>query len=138
MLFYVIFAVCLALNHRLRGWICSAAMLSIALVGYLVDFKAVPLHFWTSSIVIEFVPGIVAYGLWTLVRDWQPGRGARIGLTLAGIAALVVMNETAPLVVKYGQEWRFVDQRPARAGLLPVPHACLDGPSHPAARDADR
>jgi peptidoglycan/LPS O-acetylase OafA/YrhL len=107
-LFYVIFAVCLALNHRLRGWICSAVMVSIALVGYLVDFKALPLHFWTSSIVIEFVPGIVAYGLWTLVRDWQPGRGARIGLTLAGISALVVMNESAPLVDKYGQEWRFL------------------------------
>jgi exopolysaccharide production protein ExoZ len=119
MLFYVIFAACLALNHRLRGWICSAVLLSIALVGYLVDFKAVPLHFWTSSIVIEFVPGIVAYGLWTLVRDRQPGRGARIGLTLAGIAALVLMNETAPLVVKYGQEWRFlISGLPALACFL--------------------
>ena len=108
MFFYIVFAICLVINHRLRGWLCSAVMLAVALVGYLVNFDSIPLQFWTSSIIIEFVFGIAAYGVWVLVRDWQPGRGARIGLTIGGVAAIAVLNSTAPLVVKYGQEWRFI------------------------------
>lgn len=72
MFFYLLFAISMAASHRYRAIICSTLILVIVVSGYLVPLKVVPYKFFTSSIILEFVFGMLCYMLFMRMAIYRP------------------------------------------------------------------
>ncbi len=59
----LLFALSMKLSHRYRAHICSALIVMIVIYGQLTHSKSVPISFWTSPIILEFVFGMVCFCL---------------------------------------------------------------------------
>lgn len=76
MLFYVIFWVAMKINHRLRGQISIVICGVLVCIGALFSDIIMPFSYWTDSIILEFVLGILVY-LWyenIIVKRVNAGR----------------------------------------------------------------
>ena len=111
MLFYVLFAISMKMSHRHRAGICSAFILAIVLLGHIARPESTELKFWTNSIMIEFLFGMVCYLIWKPSSPSPPGN-PKVAFLLAnlflGIAFLACMPVVRPLIhhdvrfIKYG------------------------------------
>lgn len=96
MMFYVLFALSLWVAPQRPQWVAVPLLLALFGVGQLVPFDSVPLRFWTAPIVIEFVFGILAYGI------WRRGLLARLNpiiavlLAVSALAVLVMVHPENP------------------------------------------
>ncbi|HET7525438.1 MAG TPA: acyltransferase family protein, partial [Burkholderiaceae bacterium] len=61
-------------------------------LGRTVAFDSVPLRFWTAPILVEFVYGIVAYGLWQrgAFARWHPA--IAVALALGGLLSMLLVH----------------------------------------------
>ena len=91
MLFYALFAVCLALPYR--HLTITSMLIGLGAIGGLVAFESAQLTFWTNPIVIEFLFGIA------LARVWQagwymPSGTTAVVLMIAGVCLLIALDRT--------------------------------------------
>ena len=93
MFFYLVFALSMAINHRLRGWICSLAMVGAVIAGMLIETDSVIVRFYTNPIVLEFALGIGCYGIFRLItdREIRTGESFPLGVVLATAALLLCL-----------------------------------------------
>lgn len=109
-LFYCLFAISIKLSHRYRAVICSGFILALVVYGEMAQPDTIPIRFWTSSITIEFILGMVCYyayratGISHTREIFNP---SRIGWYLAGAMALACLPLATYLaeynrVLKYG------------------------------------
>ena len=96
MLFYVLFALSLLVAPTRPQWVAVPLLLTLFGIGQLVSFDNVPLRFWTAPIVIEFVFGILAYGIWRrgLLTHLHPA--IAVLLAVGSLAVLVLVQPTSP------------------------------------------
>jgi len=94
MLFYVLFALSLLVAPKRPQWVAVPLLLTLFAIGQLVSFDSVPLRFWTAPIVIEFVFGILAYGIWRrgLLAHLHPA--IAVLLAMSSMAVLVLVQPT--------------------------------------------
>jgi exopolysaccharide production protein ExoZ len=89
MFFYAIFACCLALPLR-RGVLClTGFFVVIAVLGALVSLPGIALPFWTDSIILEFVIGVLI-GLACLSGRRVPASAAVMLTVIAVVAAIAL------------------------------------------------
>jgi exopolysaccharide production protein ExoZ len=95
MLFYLLFALSLLLAPQRPQWVAVPLLLTLFGIGQLVSFDSVPLRFWTEAIVIEFVFGIIAYGIWRrgLLAHLPPV--VAVFLAFSGLAAMMMLDPDA-------------------------------------------
>lgn len=94
MFFYLVFALSMAISHAYRAVICSALLVALALIGWVVDSTSVVFEFYTAPILVEFAFGMACYRLLVLLRQWRPhgpGVTARVVMTVAGLALIACM-----------------------------------------------
>lgn len=106
MFFYLVFALSMAISHAYRALVCSAILVALATVGWLVDFDSVVLEFYTGSILVEFAFGMFCYSVYARTAGWRasdPGNGMRAGLVLAGLALIACMPLTSGYVDAVGR-----------------------------------
>ena len=96
MMFYVLFALSLRVAPQRPQWVAVPLLLTLFAVGQLVAFDSVPLRFWTAPIVIEFVFGILAYGIWRrgLLAHLNPV--IAVLLAVSALAVLVLVHPDNP------------------------------------------
>jgi peptidoglycan/LPS O-acetylase OafA/YrhL len=106
MFFYLLFALSMKINHSYRSIICSGLLILLALAGKLVSFENPILKFYTSSILIEFVFGMLAYKIYSLgIRHWMNAASRPTWLyallamvAIGSLAALPLLEETSRTV----------------------------------------
>ncbi|MCY1405151.1 Acyltransferase family protein [compost metagenome] len=94
MFFYALFALSMAISHRHRLLICSAALLGLVLMGKLFTFESLLPRFYTDDIILEFALGMGCYALYSRTQAWRmagPSLTARITLVAIGVAVLAYM-----------------------------------------------
>jgi exopolysaccharide production protein ExoZ len=93
-IFYGLFAVAMATSYRKRVEITSLALMSLAAIGMV--FKPLDLRaaFITSSILIEFVFGMLIAKL--LINRRLPGAGVCYGLIIVGVMSLIATLDHVP------------------------------------------
>ena len=69
MMFYLLFALCLAVARRYAVISAAALICLIVLCGRIWHPTSIPLLFWTDPIILEFVLGLLLFKLW---RRSQP------------------------------------------------------------------
>ena len=87
-LFYGLFALALVLAPRRAHAAALGALLTLVVLGQVVDFENVALKFWTAPIVIEFAYGIAAYHVW---RSGVLSRLPTLAAVLLAIGAWLLM-----------------------------------------------
>ncbi len=108
--FYVLFAACLFIKPpMLRLLAISAALIAISAVGFAFRFDSPALLFWSNSIIIEFLLGILVGWGWTRVPV-QPAAWP----VLVGVAAVAMLIPDAPRFITVGVPAAMI----ALAGLL--------------------
>src|SRR5262245_34357477 len=92
MMFYLLFALSLVVAPKRPQWVAVPLLLGLFALGQLVTFDSVPLRFWTGPIVIEFVFGIAAYGIWRrgLLAHLHPALA--LLLAVGSLAVLVLVH----------------------------------------------
>jgi len=95
MLFYVLFALSLLVAPKRPQWVAVPLLLTLFAIGQLVTFDSVPLRFWTAPIIIEFVFGILAYGIWRrgLLAHLHPA--IAVLLAVGSLAVLVFVHPSS-------------------------------------------
>ena len=93
MFFYLLFAGSMAISHAYRAVICSAVLVALAIVGWMVEFESVVLEFFTESIIVEFAFGMFCYSVFARTADWRAraGNGARTLMVIAGLLLIACM-----------------------------------------------
>ena len=61
MFFYVVFSLCMKINHKKRGGLAVCALAGLAALGKIATFESAVLTFWTDKHLLEFAIGIVIY-----------------------------------------------------------------------------
>jgi exopolysaccharide production protein ExoZ len=90
MFFYIVFAACLLLPHRLRLAAVAAIFLALVATGFAVESEDPLFLTYTRPIVLEFVVGMLIGQLWLSVR--VPGRAVSLALICAGIAGFAIIG----------------------------------------------
>lgn len=114
--FYLLFALSMAISHRWRALICSGLLIGFVIAGGFVDRSSVIASFYTSSILLEFVLGMLCYAIYTQLIHTPVGQTSTAGRLLffvAGAAAIALM----PTVVTYAPEFT-LEQRAMYWGPL--------------------
>ena len=77
----------MAVSHAYRAVICSAVLVVLAIVGWMVEFESVVLEFFTESIIVEFAFGMFCYSVFARTADWRAraGNGVRTLMVAAGL-----------------------------------------------------
>jgi exopolysaccharide production protein ExoZ len=103
MMFYVLFAVSLAVSHRHRAAIASAALLLFAGWGQLVHFPSDILTFLSQPIILDFIFGMAAYSILRRLGEWTAGTAGvparRWAWLVVGVAVLATMPFVAHVPV---------------------------------------
>jgi peptidoglycan/LPS O-acetylase OafA/YrhL len=63
MFFYLLFAAALRVSHRFRGLICGGLLCAAVALGQLLPAPGAFLSFYGSPVMLEFIWGILCYGL---------------------------------------------------------------------------
>jgi peptidoglycan/LPS O-acetylase OafA/YrhL len=84
MFFYLVFAVVLAINKKLAGWLAILALAGVAIAGSLTHPASLTLKFYSRPIIMEFALGILAFYLW---KSW----GQRLNQLSLPLVALVAL-----------------------------------------------
>jgi len=119
--FYILAALCLALPRPLLT--LTALILTLGILGLLIDFDSAQLRFWTNPIVMEFAFGIALACAWQ--RGWHwPHWGATLVTLTIGIALLIALDPTPlPRVIAAGIPAMII----VAAGTLLCPPRALPG-----------
>jgi peptidoglycan/LPS O-acetylase OafA/YrhL len=89
--FYILCAVTLLLRGTMLTLCC--AILSIVLLPYIFTFQTAPWLFWTNTIMVEFIFGILLAKAYQ--RDWcRPNRFVAISLFVFGLVLLIGLAST--------------------------------------------
>jgi exopolysaccharide production protein ExoZ len=100
MMFYVLFAVSLAVSHRHRAAIASAVLILFAGWGQLVHFPSDILTFLSQPIILDFIFGMAAYSILRRLGEWTAGTaGVRWAWLVVGVAVLATMPFVAHVPV---------------------------------------
>lgn len=94
MFFYGLFALSMALSHKYRALIASVLLLVVVAIGYVVTFEALPLRFFTRPIILEFVLGMLCYGLFRktmTIRAQERSATVRTVWSVLGVALIACM-----------------------------------------------
>jgi peptidoglycan/LPS O-acetylase OafA/YrhL len=93
MFFYLLFAASMAISHAYRAVICSAVLVALAIVGWMVEFESVILEFFTESIIVEFAFGMFCYSVFARTAEWRAraGNGVRTLMVIAGLVLIACM-----------------------------------------------
>lgn len=59
--FYIILWVALHISHRYRAAVASGIIIALVAAGSVVDDMITPLEYWSDSIMLEFIFGMLAY-----------------------------------------------------------------------------
>ena len=59
--FYLILWISLHINHKFRAFIASGIIMLLVISGMVFDNKFIPFEYWSDSIMIEFIFGMIAY-----------------------------------------------------------------------------
>ena len=116
MYFYLIFALTLLLGERQRSLALLAVLTLIVLAGLTLPVRQEQFQFYTSTLLLEFVYGLLVG--WVYTRGGVVSRQASVLLILAGFAALAVSDLVG---VRYGAS----GMDPSRALLWGVPAAAI-------------
>jgi len=84
MFFYLVFAMVLAINKKLAGWLAILALAGVAIAGSLTHPASLSLKFYSRPIIMEFALGILAFYLW---KSW----GQRLNQLSLPLVALVAL-----------------------------------------------
>jgi peptidoglycan/LPS O-acetylase OafA/YrhL len=96
MFFYLLFAVSMAISRSYRWVICSTVLILLTIAGKLFSFENPILKFYTSSILIEFVLGMLAYQIYSLrIKHWTTSEGR--STWLYALSAIVAIGSLAAL-----------------------------------------
>jgi exopolysaccharide production protein ExoZ len=90
MVFYLVFAIALLLPRRLMIPLIAALFTAVVAAGFIFDFDSVVADFYTESIILEFVTGMMLGHLWLQgkLRISPPTAFATILVAFAVIIAL--------------------------------------------------
>lgn len=105
MLFYVLFAAALALPYRAGLRALSLVIVTLALIGLIVQPTQVQLAFWTQSIVLEFLFGCLLAAAYRRGARLTPAAGVLIGLLgMAGMLRFSIFEDRLimPDAIRWG------------------------------------
>jgi len=127
MLFYVIFACAMRLDRR-RGLIATAAALIALAAAGVIFTLPMPLKVWCDPIILEFLLGMLLYGLWRRCGALP----AWAGLVIAGQGYLALAAFMAGGIANhfdaYRVIWGGVPAAMIAAGVLMIRERSLPGP----------
>lgn len=104
MFFYLLFALSMAVSHKLRWLICSVVLFAIAAAGQVWSPEHVVLKFFTDGVIVEFAYGMLCYKLIQGVQSWAPdgpsagGRALLLTLAAGLLVALPLLSVVQPVV----------------------------------------
>jgi exopolysaccharide production protein ExoZ len=101
MLFYALFALSMAINHSYRHVICSVVLVALVVSRCLIDPESVIVAFYTNTILLEFVFGMVCYDMYLRTKEWHTHchtTRLRICLSLVGVSLITCMPLTSVFV----------------------------------------
>lgn len=73
MMFYLLFALCLAVARRYAVVGAAALICLVVLLGWIIHPTSIPFLFWTNPIILEFVFGLALFKIWRKSRASGPG-----------------------------------------------------------------
>lgn len=94
MFFYLVWGVALVLPNGVRAPVAGAFLAGLVILGAVFPPSSVMMTFYTSTIIIEFIFGVVI-GLWYLRGSPLP-KSAGWPLLIVGFLALFVFDQTTP------------------------------------------
>lgn len=97
LLFYSLFALCLALWPRQAPQACSALLIALAFLGQMAELP-LPWGFWCDPRILEFVAGIAAFYIYSGNRPWLKSIPTAVAyaLAVASIAGMVMQTTLGP------------------------------------------
>lgn len=100
--FYLVFAFCLAVSRRWAPALAAALLFGLASLHSVVAPWGFAADFWTRPILLNFVIGLAAFGLWTRRAAWldrvPPGAAILVAAAAFGLLLTGAMNGAAPLL----------------------------------------
>jgi exopolysaccharide production protein ExoZ len=94
MYFYALFSAAVFLRRDIAVSVLCGTLCVIVLLGYLLQPSFAPLKFWSDPIIMEFAFGMALALLY--IRGTQIPTAIRIGLVVAGVAAIIFFNNRSP------------------------------------------
>ena len=94
MVFYLVFAIALLLPRRLMIPLIAALFTAVVAAGFIFDFDSVVADFYTESIILEFVTGMMLGHLWLQgkLRISPPAAFAAIPVAFVAMIALTPLK----------------------------------------------
>lgn len=85
-LFYLFFWIALKINYAKRGVITACICVIAVIVGEVLPLP-MPFSYWTNPVILEFVYGIIVYGVW----NYCGTHTKQLDMKKTGAAGYVVM-----------------------------------------------
>jgi peptidoglycan/LPS O-acetylase OafA/YrhL len=107
MLFYLCFAISIRLSQRFRAAVCSGILLALVAYGYFFHPASIPVKFWTSTIILEFIFGMLCFYAYQATRAID-SRDIKISARIPWLALGVICLACLPLGTYLNVQDRFV------------------------------
>jgi len=89
---YIIFYLAMKINFKYRGVICAIIILILVGVGLVFDISFIPLKFWTNSVLLEFIFGILVFYFYTwLTKKEQVAANHSLLINILGLGMMSVL-----------------------------------------------
>jgi exopolysaccharide production protein ExoZ len=121
MFFYLLFALSMQISHRYRAAICAGLLLALVVIGRVVPVDGVIPRFYTSTLLLEFVFGMLCYGLYAQAA-WRTSvdrsTPLRAILLVSGVGCVILLPLVQPWVDEFGPERGWAWGLPAALAFL--------------------